>query len=80
MTLVSAHLLARTVWPDGTAWVFAQVVLVTALLTALAVKVVLQGAARSPHPKLLSALDALITPLLIVFFVVVLERFRILGY
>jgi hypothetical protein len=76
----SVPLVIRAVWTGGATLALGQVVLLTVLLTALVVKVVLQGAVRSPSGKLLRALNVLIAPLLIVFFVVVLQRFRVLGY
>jgi uncharacterized membrane protein YkvI len=69
----------RSVWTGGGGWALSQAVLLTVLLAALVVKVLMQGALRSPNRKLLRALNVVIAPLLIVFLVVVVQRFRVLG-
>ncbi|GAA2344954.1 hypothetical protein [Dactylosporangium salmoneum] len=69
-------LLLRSVWTGEGPWVWVQALLLTVLLGTLVAKVVLQGAVRSPNRKALRVLNMVIAPLLVVFLVVVLQRFR----
>jgi uncharacterized membrane protein len=73
-------LVLKSVWTGAAPWAWGHAVLLAVLLTALVAKVVLQGAVRSPNRKALRALNVVIVPLLMVFLVVVLQRFRDLGY
>jgi uncharacterized membrane protein len=73
-------LILKPLWTGATLWVWGQGLLITVLLAALVAKVVLQAAVRSPNRKVLRALNVVIAPLLILFLVVVLQRFRDLGY
>jgi hypothetical protein len=54
-------------------------IVLAVLLGALVAKVLLQSAARLPHRRVLRLLDVVIWPLLVVFVLVVLERFRDLS-
>lgn len=77
---VPLSLIPKPLWTGATLWVWGQGLLITVLLAALVAKVVLQAAVRSPNRKVLRALNVVIAPLLILFLVVVLHRFRDLGY
>lgn len=57
-----------------------QTVVVTLLLLALIAKVVLQGAIRRPVRGALRVLNVVIAPLLVVFVIIVLQRFHDLSY
>jgi threonine/homoserine/homoserine lactone efflux protein len=57
-----------------------QATVVTVLLLALIAKVVLQGAIRRPLRGALRVLNVVIAPLLVVFVIIVLQRFHDLSY
>jgi hypothetical protein len=55
------------------------VAVVLALLVALGIKVVLQNRTRRPRRRTLRVLDLVIAPLLLVFIIILVERFRDLS-
>ncbi|WP_433616451.1 hypothetical protein ACQP2P_14760 [Dactylosporangium sp. CA-139114] len=69
-------LLLRSLWTGEGPWVWGHAALLTLLLGTLVARVVLQSAVRSPNSRALRALNMAIAPLLVVFLVVVLQRFR----
>ncbi|MER7274516.1 hypothetical protein ABT369_08675 [Dactylosporangium sp. NPDC000244] len=69
-------MLVRSLWTGEGPWAWGHAVLLTLLLGTLVARVVLQGAVRSPNQKALRVLNMAIAPLLVVFLVVVLQRFR----
>ncbi|MGI5240380.1 hypothetical protein [Dactylosporangium sp. CA-139066] len=71
--------LLRSVWIGEGSWAWGHAILLTVLLGTLVAKVVLHGAVRSPSRKALRVLNLVIAPLLAVFLIVVLQRFRELS-
>nr|BFE58270.1 hypothetical protein GCM10020063_027960 [Dactylosporangium thailandense] len=69
-------LFVRSLWIGAGPWAWVHAVLLTLLFGTLVARVVLQGALRSPNQKALRVLNMAIAPLLVVFLVVVLQRFR----
>jgi hypothetical protein len=55
-------------------------IVLAVLLVALVAKVLLQSATRPPGRHALRLLDVVIAPLLVVFVIIVLERFHDLAY
>jgi len=71
----------KAVWTGAGPWSWVHAILFTVLIAVLVAIVVLQGAhAHSPNRRTLRALSVVSAPLLVVFLVVVLQRFRELSF
>ena len=70
----------KSVWSGGGAWAWGHAVLVVTLIAVLVATVVLQGAARSSNRKARRTLNVALAPLLVIFLVVVVQRFRTLSF